>query len=239
MHRFQQVTVNEITYDVDQLETIDAGIAAGGWEPEVKQCMARFIKAGMTVLDIGANVGAHTLTMAQMVGPLGMVYAFEPMHWAFMKLLHNLQLNPALYARVTPLKFALGQERRVGTFHFRSSWHELGKGRQDDPCEGIMLRLDDWAEGRDIGLIKIDVDGMEYDVFSGGRNSIRHARPVIVTEIVSKHFEPDRDLLLLLAGWGYRFESLAGDKWSYTDIRQMLPGHDPDMTTSTNIVAIP
>jgi hypothetical protein len=47
----------------------------GSWEEEVTTCLARYAAPGMTVLDIGANIGAHTLHLARDVGETGQVIA--------------------------------------------------------------------------------------------------------------------------------------------------------------------
>jgi protein-L-isoaspartate O-methyltransferase len=48
------------------------------WEPTEEALMRRYVRPGMNVLDLGANIGYHTLSMASMVGPNGRVTAFEP-----------------------------------------------------------------------------------------------------------------------------------------------------------------
>ena len=67
----------------------------------------KLIKAGDTVLDIGANIGAHTIPLARLVGDTGMVVAFEPTKYAFTKLLRNAALNPGLAARITACQMML------------------------------------------------------------------------------------------------------------------------------------
>lgn len=59
------------------------------------------------MLDIGANIGSHTLPLAQMVGPSGRVYSFEPTDYAFGKQRRNLSLNPELSKRVNALQSML------------------------------------------------------------------------------------------------------------------------------------
>ena len=50
----------------------------GGYEPEVRQQLKRWLAPGDTAIDVGANVGWHALLMARLVGSEGHVYAFEP-----------------------------------------------------------------------------------------------------------------------------------------------------------------
>ena len=62
----------------------------------------------MTVVDVGANVGAHTLPLALAVGSTGRIVAVEPTAAAFNRLCRNRNLNPELAARIVPVHAALG-----------------------------------------------------------------------------------------------------------------------------------
>ena len=87
-------TVNGIKYELDLSQSIDAHIHFFGYfEHDVTKCIAKFTKQTMTVLDIGANIGCHTLPLAHLVGNTGKVIAFEPMEWARKKLIRNCSLN--------------------------------------------------------------------------------------------------------------------------------------------------
>ncbi len=65
----------------------------------VRACQ-RLVKAGDVVLDSGANIGAHILHLARLVGPQGRAVAFEPSDFAFRKLTTILTLNPDLATRI-------------------------------------------------------------------------------------------------------------------------------------------
>ena len=54
---------------------------------------SQVVKPGDTVIEAGANLGAHTLGLAQLAGPNGRVYAFEPQRLMFQTLLGNVALN--------------------------------------------------------------------------------------------------------------------------------------------------
>ena len=64
------------------------------------QTYQRIVRRGDIVLDIGANIGAHTLHLAQAVGAAGKVWAIEPTDYAMAKLKANIALNPGLAARI-------------------------------------------------------------------------------------------------------------------------------------------
>src|SRR2546423_1295891 len=92
-----QVTVirQGVKWTLDLNEGIDFSIwLLGGFEPQTLRQYEKLVKPGSTVIDIGANVGAHTLPFARLVGKSGRVVAFEPTKWAIGKLKRNLELNP-------------------------------------------------------------------------------------------------------------------------------------------------
>ena len=91
-----------INYELDLSQGIDFAIYLGNiYERQTKAALRQLVSPGSLVLDIGANIGAHTLHLAQLVGPNGRVIAFEPTDYAFRKLGRNLELNPELKSRVT------------------------------------------------------------------------------------------------------------------------------------------
>ena len=67
--------------------------AYGTWEPEVSLAAASAVKQGMTVIDVGAHIGYHTLLFAKCVGPSGHVFSFEPLPENFALLRKNVELN--------------------------------------------------------------------------------------------------------------------------------------------------
>ena len=76
-----------ITYDLDLAQGIDFAIFLGNiYERQTKAALRKLVSPGSLVLDIGANIGAHTLHLAKLAGPTGRVMAFEPTDFAFRKL---------------------------------------------------------------------------------------------------------------------------------------------------------
>ena len=86
-----QVTRDGLRYDLDLSQAIDFTIfLLGRFEASTVAALRRYVKPGATVLDIGANIGSHTLQLARLVGPSGRVLSFEPTDFAFGKLRKNL-----------------------------------------------------------------------------------------------------------------------------------------------------
>jgi FkbM family methyltransferase len=236
-------TIGGCTYELDLGETIDVALYLGQWESDVAAALQRYCRPGMTVLDIGANIGAHTLPIGRLVTKTGAVYAFEPMVFAFRKLARNVSLNDAPH--VHAINAALGEAPAPRlVLNYRASWQTTG-GRADQASTVDVIRLDDWCRTHaidDVGLIKIDVDGNEFAAFAGAGELLRRCRPLIVMEAVSPHFSSDaRNPFLLLHRLGYRFFD-AQSNTEFPTVQALasrFPVGDDAMTTSLNVIARP
>src|SRR5262245_59510508 len=70
---------NGVVYELNLAEGIDFAVfLPSGFEPATAAALARFTRPGMTVIDVGANFGIHTMRLGHLVGPTGSVFAFEP-----------------------------------------------------------------------------------------------------------------------------------------------------------------
>jgi FkbM family methyltransferase len=231
-----------ITYSLDLSETIDALIQVGAFECDVQHAIEALYQPGTIALDIGANVGAHALPLGKTAGKGGAVYAFEPTSYAFAKLAANIALNPNLNVMAFRVALSDRSQKQV-EIDFRSSWRTDGS-RADGRCVVDFARLDDWmVENRvngPISFIKIDVDGNEFPIFIGGRDTLLRDRPDIVMEAVGPHFDSDAtNPVLWLWRHGWRFFALKSKKKYETidEIRCQLPVNDPGMTKSINLIA--
>jgi FkbM family methyltransferase len=185
-----------VVYELDLSQGIDFAIYLGGmFERNTAVAMARLTEPSSLVLDIGANIGAHALHLANLVGPKGRVMAFEPTDFAFRKLRRNLDLNPSLAARVQAFHCFLTASDGVSVPKaIYSSWplaaeaglHAKHLGREM-PTESAQARsldsvLNEFAD-RKVQLVKLDVDGFECDVLRGATMMLREMRPIFVMEL--------------------------------------------------------
>jgi FkbM family methyltransferase len=191
------VSRDSVTYDLDLSEGIDFGIYLGNfYERQTRSALTKLVSPASLVLDIGANIGAHTLHLAQLVGPLGRVLAFEPTDYAFRKLRRNLDLNPSLASRVEAFHCFLTANDDVGVPNvIYSSWplvveeglhaKHLGREMKTDMAQARSLDgiLAEHAAGRKVQLVKLDVDGFECDVLRGAGSLLRDTRPIFVMEL--------------------------------------------------------
>lgn len=158
------------------------------------------------VIDVGANVGHISLLLADMVGP-GNIFAFEPTPVSFRRLVRNWQLNG--WPTTGLFQAAIGA--RPGTVFVRDMDRPVTTNNVSDTpyperCVEVPLRrLDDlrhlWQR-RAIGLVKIDVEGYEGEVFHGCRRVLERDRPrLIMFESLSGAVDPE--IASLLAGFQY------------------------------------
>ena len=211
-----------ITYELDLSQGIDFAIyLANIYERQTKLALRRLVAPSSLVLDIGANIGAHTLHLAQLVGADGRVIAFEPTDFAFRKLCRNLELNPALEARVTPCHCFLTERNedqvpsaiysswplaREAGLHAKHLGREMRTGAaQARSLDSVLSELAD----RKVALVKIDVDGFECDVLGGATRLLRDARPIFVMElspyVLEEHGASLEQLLSFFVPNGYAF----------------------------------
>jgi FkbM family methyltransferase len=193
-----------LRWQLDLREGIDLAIYLGAYQRLGSYIRRNVLRPGMSVLDIGANIGAFTLPLAAAIGPAGRVVAIEATRFAFAKLQTNLALNPNLARRVLPVQAILGSDDDRGPTEEQglySSWllDEAGTG-QRHPTHGgrrmstegaIRTTLDALLQDgrliasgiREIGFLKLDVDGHELPVLRGAGHLLRAQRPSVLIEI--------------------------------------------------------
>lgn len=214
-----------INWLLDLSEVIDFVIfLTGRFEHGTVKRIHELISAGDTVIDIGANIGAHTLPLAKVVGPSGCVIALEPTEYAFKKLTNNITLNPQLSNHVKADQVMLVKSANATLeSQLYSSWplakkkqeHEKHRGRLRSTQGARAVCLDDYVRNENIDnvkLVKIDVDGFEIDVLYGGGNFFKSQKPVIVMEFapytLEERGESISGLISFLISVGYQLQDL-------------------------------
>jgi FkbM family methyltransferase len=240
-----QVTVARggLNWQLDLKEGIDLAIyLLGGFEVRTLQRYRKLINAGDTVLDIGANIGAHTLPLAKLVGETGKVVAFEPTKYAFTKLRRNAALNPALESHITACQMMLvaGDADTLPDAIY-SSWplesssdlHEAHQGRLMSTDGATVSTLDQQVERlalQKVDFVKLDVDGNEFAVLSGGQQTLGRFRPTLMMELAPYVYETNPkkfdDMLRLLWDSGYVVSDVSNERVLPQDpaqIRRLIP----------------
>jgi FkbM family methyltransferase len=169
--------------NLDLSDVIQRDIYAGLYDPVETRRIRDFLRPGMTVADVGANVGYYTWLAADIVGPTGRVLAFEPGPYAYDRLQRVVRENGI--GNVECRQVALSDHAGRGTLYVpqRSVGNynpSLTPYMSDmDPIEVSIERLDallDRLNVRRIDLMKVDVEGHELSVFRGAERAIRERR---------------------------------------------------------------
>ncbi len=158
-------------------EVVGAHLVHGKpWEPYETQLFIDSVKSGMTVVDIGANIGYYTLLAARAVGPRGVVVAIEPDPVNFTLLSRNVARN-GFGNRVILKQCAvthrngtviLFKDRNNFGAHSFAEDNLLSAGSVEVPCSTLAHALAvHGLESAD--LIKLDVQGVEGLIFDGAK----------------------------------------------------------------------
>lgn len=170
------------------------------YEPEISYLIEYLIRKNDIVLDIGANVGLHTVAFARAASN-GHVYSFEPVTEMAERLSANVALNGL--ENVTLVPCGLGAEDdeaemsvNVGGAGLEGTSTIVGSVHLDREPENYETRkvpvrrldglVDELGISGRIGFVKIDTEGFETWVIEGGLDTIRKHRPAMIIEAHSK-----------------------------------------------------
>jgi len=142
------------------------------------------VRPGSAAMDVGANLGIHSLVLSRCAGDRGQVLAYEPSDAIHGRLLGNIARNRA--ANIVPKKLGLWENSGSAGFEPRAGDFNIGKGqvRQDSARQVPVTTIDEEARGlgRPIDLIKIDVEGGELSVLKGARRTLAEHKPALIIE---------------------------------------------------------
>ncbi len=142
-------------------------------------------------LDIGANMGLFTLSLASLV-PDGKVYAFEASPKLNVALRKTIKVSGATNIELCP--WIVGKEGLYGEFIEDNEWLSSSHFIPSDDAE-LRCRSIDSLELPKVDLIKIDVEGAELDVIEGALRTIERCNPLVIMEFNSFAFIHYRELV--------------------------------------------
>jgi FkbM family methyltransferase len=162
-----------------------AGVAVG-----MSASALEVVRPGDWVIDVGANIGIVTGQLCQRVGLSGRVWALEPLPRNVARL-HQLQtdnalrqlqvFDVALSASIGTATLRLPQEGHSGWGSFTASWNQAGEVVVATTTLDQLV-ADQGADQSGLRLVKIDVEGAEFDVLDGGSQTWRDHRPYLYVE---------------------------------------------------------
>ena len=161
--------------------------AFGGYEEHFTELFRCLVSSGDRCVDVGANVGVHTVRLAKLVGAAGEVIAIEPEAGVAERTRCNITLNDLANARV--VNAAAGNQ--AGHMRlYRPDPSDTNRARASllrhpyltgDAATVPVLTIDEICDGQ-VALIKIDVEGHETAVLRGATAVIARHAPSIVFE---------------------------------------------------------
>ncbi len=176
----------------------------GSYEFQERSLFEKTVKKGKVVFDIGAHAGFYTLLASELVGSQGKVFSFEPLPRNLFYLREHLRLNHI--SNVTVLEKAVSDLCGTAFFDTRQP-SSMGHFHQNGNLEIQTVSLDELIARKIIlppDYIKIDVEGAEFLVLTGARETLRAYGPVIFLAVHSQQL--CKKCCDLLHSSGYRLE---------------------------------
>lgn len=179
-------------------------------EPNQVEHFVKKLKKGDVVFDVGANVGFYTILASRLVGDEGLVVAFEPLPKNLEFLERHLVLNKVTNVKVMPYACS-DRAGSVSFFHGPNRAMGSIKAVGGEEVRVECVTLDDLAAelAKAPNIVKIDVEGAETEVLSGGIRTLTFSHPAL---FLSTHSAELRDeCMTILSRLGYRSSPLVSD----------------------------
>ena len=177
------------------------------WEIFMYPYFKKYYRPHSNVIDVGGNIGIHTLLLSEIVSPKSFIYVFEPVYADVIQLNvnenklqnrvvvfdegvsnQNKEIEISVLPRICPHNF--------GAMSLIDSYKniELYSNKTKEKCKTISKKIKlvtiDSKKLTNISMIKIDVEGMELSVLEGAWETIKKEKPVIFIEIWKKNKKP-------------------------------------------------
>jgi FkbM family methyltransferase len=185
----------------------------GSYERHVVREMRKLVQPGMISYDIGAHIGYMSLVLSKLVGSSGRVIAFEPDPDNVASINTNIRRNGISNIRVCPMAVAdKSSEVHFATFGYSFVNHIA---EENEPADARIIlstavSLDDFVyagENSPPDFVKIDVEGAEDRVFTGGERLFQAKRPIVIAEIRRDSFPR---IEAFMRGQDYKYKMLYG-----------------------------
>lgn len=237
-----EVQGNKMLVNTDDMGVVPLLLKERAMEKHSTEVFKEIVKAGMVVVDIGANIGYFTLIAARLVGKKGVVYAFEPEPTNFEFLCKNIELNG--YTNVVPIQKALSN--RYGTAKLwcdkvnfaapsfsRENVMVFAEDRtvgQDSSVEVETVSLDEFLNhtvgNTKVDIIKLDAEGAEGLIIDGAKQTFQTNNLKIIMEfwpLALRNMGTDPlELLHKLEEYGFKMMFINEDKQAMEPIEKVI-----------------
>ncbi len=213
----------------------------------VKEIM-RNLKDGDVVLDVGANIGIHSLFMSKCVNKSGKVVSFEPISYIRNQFERSVLLNKI--ENITVLPFALGEKEAIEIIHVREGnvggSSLLGESTSTKDEEIKVVSLD--SLNLSPNFIKMDVEGYEYLALLGSESTIKKYKPKILMEYSPIYYRMkgsslfknhDEKIIKFFRDNNYDIYDLEDGRRRVVDDSSFVKSFGDNLRSQTNIICIP
>lgn len=218
-------------------------IAQGDWFEKEMEFWRNQIQPGMTVIDVGANVGVYTFSAAQKVGSTGKVFAVEPFSACVQCMEETCQINQLSWVKICPGAASDRNGKAYLAIHNASELNEIivpdhtNNFRSQQYEEVNCFSLDSLVESENISnldWIKIDAEGHEMKVLEGSELLLQRFSPRIIYENIAGSKGSNQSVAELLQSKGYqlfRYQPFLEDLVQISSL--------DDLNENLNIIALP
>ena len=219
----------------------------GNYEPNELIWMSEELIQGMTMIDVGANMGLYSMTASKLVGETGLVIALEPSTREFQRLVFHVTLNDLKNVRC--LQVAASDSSGETRLRIAGEWNAGHNtlGRFFDPAIATVREERVPAQTVDalvaalglarVDLIKIDVEGHELKVLAGAVETLARFRPRVLVEVFEETLRRQgasvAAVLEFLHDYGYAVSEFSDQSGT------LMPLSRPLGAESRNLVALP
>ena len=174
-------------------------LETGEWEPGSWHVIEEHLTAGATFVDVGAHIGYYSLKAAKIVGPNGHVIAIEPNPGTLRTLRDNVQASGASVVMIQPVACSDAEGALELFAAPRANTGESSLSLVNASQEGAATSYHVRARPLDaiiqesgvsrVDYIKIDVEGAEFLVLKGAKNTLDRYHPRLIIELVERQLK--------------------------------------------------
>jgi FkbM family methyltransferase len=216
----------------------------GRYEDHIVQAMQKHITKGSVCVDIGANIGVHSISMSHFTGEQGVVHAFEPIPYLREQMSRSLNVNFIKNVQIHPE--ALSNKKGEETLFLKESNIGSSTLEKSDDSKTIKVNLTtlDSFNFKDVAFIKLDVEGHEYYTLQGGEHMITKCRPIVIFEWSPEYYrDHNKEHIELILSFflekEYRLYDLENKDVEVKNIESFVKEFSPGLRSQTNILALP
>jgi FkbM family methyltransferase len=210
----------------------------GEFSPGESDVFKAFIRPGDVVVEVGANIGAHTVELSRLVVPGGAVHAFEPQRVVFQTLCANVALNGCMNVFTHQAAIGAAPGEILVPFLPPNMPNNFGGLSLHGTVRGepVPLRTLDELGLTACRFLKLDCEGMEVEALRGAANMVRTLHPILYVENDRK--DRSAELIGLLLSWQYQLYWHLPPLFSPTNFNEDVENIF-DNIVSFNMVCVP